>query len=90
MNIISRLIAAVLALGTSATAPFPVRHAFRGATPSRRVRSHSHEKINGCMQSNKEDDLPRGYPGAKMARKAHMRFLAVKHSRGLRANGVTV
>lgn len=88
MSIMSRLIAAILA--TSATAPLPVTKTFRGATPSRHVRTHSHEIIEGCRQSNKDDNLPRGYPGAKMARKARMRFLAVNHPRGLRANGITV
>lgn len=46
--------------------------------------------IDGCPQSNKDDNLPRGYPGAKMARRAIFKGIAVKHPRGLRANGVTV
>ena len=31
-----------------------------------------------------------GYPGAKLARKALMKQVAVKHPRGLRADGVTI
>lgn len=45
---------------------------------------------DGCPQSNKDDNLPRGYPGAKMARRAIFKGIAVKHPRGLRANGVIV
>ena len=52
------------------------RAVFRGATPSRR------KGIN-------KDDLPSGYPGAKLARKAMQRAIAVKHPRGLRVHGVT-
>lgn len=65
-----------------------VRNNFRGATPSRHVRTHSHKIIDGCRQSNKDDTLPRGYPGAKLARKAAMNFAGVKHMRGLRVNGI--
>ena len=45
---------------------------------------------DGCTQSEKKDDLPRGYPGAKLARKAMMKQIAVKHPRGLRLDGVTI
>ena len=36
-----------------------------------------------------KSDLPHGYPGAKMARKAVMKRVGVKHL-GLRLDGVTV
>ena len=47
------------------------------ATPSRRSKS----RIN-------KDGLPSGYPGAKMARKAIQRAIAVSHPRGLRTNDI--
>lgn len=40
--------------------------------------------------SKKNDGLPRNYPGAKLARKAMMNQVAVKHPRGMRLDGVTV
>ena len=50
--------------------------------------------IDGMPQSNKPTGLyvklPRGYAGAKLARKAIMKMVAVNHPRGTRANGVTV
>ena len=45
---------------------------------------------DGCTQSDKKDGLPRGYPGAKLARKAMLKQVAVKHPRGLRLDGATV
>jgi hypothetical protein len=62
---------------------------FSRPTPSKRVRDTSGKSVNGCKQSKKDDGLPRGYPGAKMARKAEMKFLAVRHCRGLRQDGAT-
>lgn len=55
---------------------FANRHTFRSATPSRR------KGIN-------KDGLPSGYPGAKLARKAMQRAVAVKHPRGLRSNDIS-
>lgn len=81
MKILSMLGAAVLALGN----PF-----HRTATPSRRVREQADWSDCGNPQSNKDDGLPRGYPGAKLARKAVQKAVAVKHPRGLRLDGVTV
>lgn len=93
MNILT-LIASAFGLGSNqmphgnAFNFFNAKHAdFRGATPSRHVRTHSHKIIDGCRQSNKDDGMPRGYPGAKLARKAAMNYAGVKHMRGLRANG---
>lgn len=93
---ISSIIAAAL---TAAGATFnPLmglisRPSFRQATPSHRS-SYRNTKagrvIDGCTQSSKKDGLPRGYPGAKLARKAMMKQVAVKHARGLRLDGVTV
>lgn len=45
---------------------------------------------DGCTQSSRKDGLPRGYPGAKLARKAMLKQVAVKHPRGLRLDGVTI
>lgn len=46
--------------------------------------------VDGCSQSDKYDNLPRGYPGAKLARRAVFKGIAVKHPRGLRVDGLTV
>lgn len=41
---------------------------------SHRARNRRHNKlrteVEACIQSDKRDSLPRGYPGAKLARKA--------------------
>ena len=73
MKILSMLAAA---LG-STSLPFNiVNRSFRQATPSKR------KGIN-------KDGLPSGYPGAKLARKAMQRAVAVKHPRGLRSNDIS-
>lgn len=92
MKIMS-LLAGALAAGIGS---FPVAfsnlgsRAYRGPTPSRRVRSNVAWCDQGNPQSNKDDGLPRGYSGAKLARKAIQKAVAVKHPRGLRLDGVTV
>lgn len=50
---------------------------FRGATPSARKK--------GLIDKSQ---LPHGYPGAKLARKAMQKAIGVKHH-GLRQDGVT-
>lgn len=57
--------------------PSVVGNSFRSATPSKR-------------KGFDKTGLPSGYPGAKLARKAAMKHVGVKHPRGLRADGVTV
>lgn len=47
------------------------------ATPSRRGKGRIDKST-----------LPHGYPGAKMARKAIQKAIAVKHPRGLRTNDI--
>ena len=93
---ISSIIAAALAAAASkfsSALAQVARPQFHHATQSTR-RSARNTKAGhveyGCPQSDKDDNLPRGYPGAKLARKAFMKQLAVKHPRGLRANGVTI
>lgn len=84
------MIAAALGLGMSSLPTVPLtRTTYRGPTPSRRIRSQSKAAYNGCVQSDKDDGMPRGYPGAKLARKARQGYLAVNHPRGIRANGIT-
>ena len=56
---------------------FHVQPQFRGATPSRAKK--------GLIDKS---DLPRGYPGAKLARRAVQKGIGVKHH-GLRADGIT-
>lgn len=46
--------------------------------------------IDGSPQSEKNDNLPRGYSGAKLARRAIFKGIAVKHPRGLRVDGLTI
>lgn len=90
MRIFSML-AAALSMSSSFGNIQPVMvHPFRGATPSRRYRNKSTWEYEGCPQSENSDGLPRSYPGAKMARKAMQKALAVKHPRGLRLDGKTV
>lgn len=93
---ISSIIAAALAAAGTTFDPLMnmiTHRSFREATPSNR---HSYRNtkagynLDGCPQSGKEDDLPRGYPGAKLARKAMLKQVAVKHPRGLRLDGATV
>lgn len=55
-----------------------------------RTNSSQSKKYDGCPQSEKDDGLPRGYSGAKLARKAMLKQVAVKHPRGLRLDGVTI
>lgn len=80
MKIMS-LLAGALAAGIGS---FPVAfsnlgsHAYRGPTPSRK---------GGRTDKS---GLLYGYPGAKLARKAIQKAVAVKHPRGLRLDGVTV
>lgn len=50
---------------------------FRNATPNRRGKGRIDKR-----------GLPHGYPGAKMARKAIQKAIAVKHPRGLRTNDI--
>lgn len=92
---ISSVITAALAAAGATFNPLMsaiTRPSFRQATPSKRG-SYRNTKasnvLDGCPQSKKDDDLPRGYPGAKLVRKAVMKQVAVKHSRGLRLDGVT-
>jgi hypothetical protein len=87
MNLLT-LLASAMGLNKLTSAVFSST-AFRQATPSKRFRDKAKFSMHGCPQSNKDDALPRGYPGAKLARKAAMNFAAVKHPRGLRQNGVT-
>lgn len=93
---ISSIIAAALAAAGTTFDPLMsliTRPTFRQATHSTR-RSARNTKagysIDGCPQPGKNDDLPRGYPGAKLARKAMQKQVAVKHPRGLRLDGVTI
>lgn len=66
------------ALGSAAFQPMNiVDRSFRNATPSRRGKG----RID-------KSDLPSGYPGAKMTRKAIQRAIAVSHPRGLRTNDI--
>ena len=53
------------------------RPQFRGATPAAPKKSLIDKS-----------DLPRGYPGAKLARRAVQKGIGVKHH-GLRADGIT-
>ena len=66
------------ALGAAAFNPMNiVDRSFRNATPSRRGKG----RID-------KSGLPHGYPGAKMARKATQKAIAVKHPRGLRSDDI--
>lgn len=73
MRIMSMLAAA---LGLS-FANFDRKQVFRAATPPARRK--------GLIDKS---GLPSGYPGAKLARRAMQKGIAVKHH-GLRQNGVT-
>lgn len=75
MNIFKLLAAAM----GSAFGRFPVsqRAVFRGATPA--------APRKGRIDKS---GLPHGYPGAKLARRAMQKGIAVKHH-GLRQDGVT-
>ena len=75
MKIMS-LIAAAIA-GAAQINPFNTIQPYRRATPSRRGKG----RID-------KSGLPSGYPGAKMARKAIQKAIAVKHPRGLRTNDI--
>ena len=93
---ISSIIAAALAAAGAIFKPLMgliSRPSFRQATPSHRS-SYRNTKagrvIDGCPQPSRSDSLPRGYPGAKLARKAMLKQVAVKHPRGLRLDGATV
>lgn len=93
---ISSIISAALAAAGATFNPLMgliSRPSFRQATPSHRSSYHNTKAgyvMDGCPQSEKDDDLPRGYPGAKLARKAMLKQVAVKHPRGLRLDGATV
>ncbi len=66
------------ALGAAAFNPINiVNRSFRNATPPRRGKGYVDKTA-----------LPHGYPGAKMARKAIQRAIAVKHPRGLRTDDI--
>lgn len=54
-----------LALSNGARAERGVSHRARN-----RRRNKLRTEVEACIQSDKRDSLPRGYPGAKMARKA--------------------
>lgn len=41
-----------------------------GQRARNRRRNKLRTEVEACIQSDKRDSLPRGYPGAKMARKA--------------------
>lgn len=56
---------------------FHIQPQFPGTTPPRRKK--------GLIDKS---DLPRGYPGAKLARRAMQKGIGVKHH-GLRADGIT-
>lgn len=79
------------ALGLSSFIP-QIPFGYSRGTPSRRLRIGSkhirptndmRRSILGltsfCPQSDKRDDLPRGYPGAKLARKAAQGKLGIRH-----------
>ena len=74
-----KLISLIAAAMDGLINPFALgqRNVFRGATPPARKKG----LIN-------KDGLPRGYPGAKLARRAIQKGIAVKHH-GLRVDGVT-
>lgn len=63
---------------------------FENHRPSKHRADSNLWGYDGCTQSSREDGLPRGYPGAKLARKAMLKQVAVKHPRGLRLDGATV
>lgn len=73
MKILSFLAAA---LGLGMVPNFNAGSIFRGSTPPARRK--------GLIDKS---DLPRGYPGAKLARRAMQKGIAVKHH-GLRQDGV--
>lgn len=54
-----------LAISNGAQAERGVSHRARN-----RRRNALRTEVKACIQSNKDDRLPRGYPGAKLARKA--------------------
>ncbi len=75
MKLLSFLAAA---LGSAGRFPLlNMNGSYRGSTPSRRGKGRIDKSA-----------LPHGYPGAKMARKAIQKAIAVKHPRGLRTNDI--
>jgi hypothetical protein len=78
MKIISLLAAALGNAVKNTISHFDSRNVFHGPTPAAPKKG----RIN-------KDGLPRGYPGAKLARRAAQGAVAVKHMGGLRLNGTT-
>lgn len=79
MKLFSLLAAAIAGVGLNAlpSTMLNMNGSYRGPTP-RRWRKGRIDKSN----------LPHGYPGAKMARKAIQRAIAVNHPRGLRTDDI--
>lgn len=78
MKLFSLIASAIAAAGLNAlpSTMLNSKGSYRGPTPSRR-RMHIDKSA-----------LPHDYPGAKMARKAIQKAIAVKHPRGLRADDI--
>lgn len=84
------LLASALTIAAGAFSFTPTMSTNFYAKSVSKSRRNQLDTFDGCVQSHAKDDLPRGYPGAKLARKAKQKAIAVKHPRGLRLNGVTV
>lgn len=78
MKLFSFLPTAIAGIGLNAlpSTMLNMNGSYRGPTPSRR---------KGWIDKS---TLPHGYPGAKMARKAVQKAIAVSHPRGLRTNDI--
>lgn len=79
MKLFSLIATAIAHVGLNArpSTMLNMNGSYRGPTPRR-----SHK---GRIDKSA---LPHGYPGAKMARKAIQKAIAVKHPRGLRTNDI--
>jgi len=76
----SSLIISLLALaGAASSFILPPQASYRVGTSTHRNRIGSKHIKGAFIQSRHNDNLPRGYAGAKFARKAAQKVLGIKH-----------